>query len=220
VQHRERCSEGPSTEDCDLLSVSVPYTVLKRSYQILSREMAESDKELIEELNAVGFKTDFGHDGTGFQMKYLRRGGGYYLNVGCFELIVDGRVKVVQYSDIDRIVEKGALLRDGNIVLADALILATGYRSQQELVRMIFGDDVADRVGPIWGFDEEGELRNMWKRTDQEGLWFTAGSLTQCRVFSKFLALQIKACEEGLLSKARPDTAVSLPVAERTLSSG
>jgi putative flavoprotein involved in K+ transport len=68
------------------------------------------------------------------------------------------------------------------------------------MVRAILGDSVADRIGPVWGFDEGGELRNMWGRTQQPGLWFTAGSLAQCRIYSRYLAIQIKAIEEGLLS--------------------
>jgi putative flavoprotein involved in K+ transport len=98
----------------------------------------------------------------------------------------------------------GLLLHDGTTVPADLIVLATGYQSQQELVRAKFGDAVADHVGPIWGYDDGGELRNMWKRTGQEGLWFHAGSLAQSRIFSKFLALQIKACEEGLIDKSAP----------------
>ena len=92
-----------------------------------------------------------------------------------------------------------AKLRDGNILPADLLVLATGYKNQQDTVRAYLGDAVADRVGPVWGFDDGGELRNMWRRTAQPGLWFTAGSLAQCRIFSRYLALQIKALEEGLL---------------------
>jgi putative flavoprotein involved in K+ transport len=41
----------------------------------------------------------------------------------------------------------------------------------------------------------------MYTRTGQPGLWFIAGSLAQCRINSKYLALQIKAIEEGLLSQ-------------------
>ena len=62
------------------------------------------------------------------------------------------------------------------------------------------GDAVADRIGPVWGFDDGGELRNMWAPTAQEGLWFTAGSLAQCRIYSRYLALQIKAREDGLVA--------------------
>jgi hypothetical protein len=73
------------------------------------------------------------------------------------------------------------VLHSGEVLSADALILATGYLGQQELVRRMFTDEIADRVGPIWGIDNEGEMCNMWRRTGQEGLWFTAGSLAQSR---------------------------------------
>ena len=41
----------------------------------------------------------------------------------------------------------------------------------------------------------------MYMRTGQPGLWLIAGGLAQCRIDSKYLALQIKACEEGLLPR-------------------
>lgn len=198
-------SEGLSTEDCDLITVSTPYPLLRRSYQLLSEELAEQDSDLLAGLRNAGFKIDFGEDNTGFQMKYLSRGGGYYLNVGCSELICNGQIGLMQSADIDHFDTTGAVLRNGERQDADAVILATGYKGQQELVRLLYGNDVADRVGPVWGFNDEGELRNMWTRTPQEGLWFIAGSLAQCRIFSKYLALQIKGCEEGLLPKALTD---------------
>lgn len=99
-----------------------------------------------------------------------------------------------------RFEEDGARLADGRLLPADLLVLATGYAGQQELMRRLFGDRVADRAGPAWGFGDDGELRNMWKRTAQPRLWFTAGSLAQGRIFSKYLALQLKACEEGIIS--------------------
>ena len=77
-------------------------------------------------------------------------------------------------------------------------MLATGYKGQEALVRKLFGDAVAERVGPIWGFGETLELRNMFTRTAQPGLWFIAGSFAQCRIYSKYLALQIKADEAGV----------------------
>jgi hypothetical protein len=131
---------------------------------------------------------------------YLRRGGGYYFNVGCSDLIVSGQVKLLQYADIEKFVAQGARLRDSRVVPADLLVLATGYKNQQDTVRAYLGATIADAIGPVWGFDDGGELRNMWRRTAQPGLWFTAGSLAQCRIFSRYLALQIKALEEGLLN--------------------
>jgi cation diffusion facilitator CzcD-associated flavoprotein CzcO len=191
--------EGIPFEDCDLLATSMPYPVLQRSYQISTTKGREIDKVILDRLAAKGFKLYFGEDETGFQMMYLRRGGGYYFNVGCSDLIVDGKVGLMQFDDIERFVTDGAKLRDGSVTKADLLVLATGYKNQQDTVRAYLGDDIANAVGPVWGFDDNGELRNMWKRTAQPGLWFTAGSLAQCRIFSRYLAIQIKALEEGLL---------------------
>ena len=192
-------SEGIPFEDCDLLATSFPYPVLQRSYQISTAKGREVDKALLDALEKRGFQLHFGEDDTGFQMMYLRRGGGYYFNVGCSELIISGAVGLLQYADIDAFVAEGARLRDGRVVPAELLVLATGYKNQQETVRLYLGDMIADRIGLVWGFDEGGELRNMWRRTAQPGLWFTAGSLAQCRIFSRYLALQIKALELGLL---------------------
>jgi putative flavoprotein involved in K+ transport len=137
-------------------------------------------------------------------MKYRRRGGGYYLDAGCSGLITDGEIGLLQFDKIDRFTSAGASLKDGTTVTADLLILATGYYAQQELVRRLLGDNIAETVGEIWGIDEEdGEMRNMWKRTAQKGLWFIAGSLAQCRIYSKYLALQIKACELGFIEPYR-----------------
>jgi cation diffusion facilitator CzcD-associated flavoprotein CzcO len=193
-------SEGIPFDDCDLLATSFPYPVLQRAYQLSTTKGKMVDRKLIKALEARGFKIWYGEDETGFQMMYLRYGGGYYFNVGCSELIIAGKIKLMQFADIERFVADGARLRDGSIVPAELLVLATGYKNQQDTARVYLGDDIADKIGPVWGFDEGGELRNMWKRTAQEGLWFTAGSLAQCRIFSRYLAIQIKALEEGLLT--------------------
>jgi Pyridine nucleotide-disulphide oxidoreductase len=192
-------SEGIPFEDCDLLATSFPYPVLQRSYQLSTAKGRQVDKALLDALEKRGFRLHFGEDETGFQMMYLRRGGGYYFNVGCSDLIISGAIGLLQYSDFDTFVPEGARLRNGRVMPAELLVLATGYKNQQETVRVYLGDEIADRIGPVWGFDDGGELRNMWRRTAQPGLWFTAGSLAQCRIFSRYLALQIKAMELGLL---------------------
>jgi putative flavoprotein involved in K+ transport len=192
-------SEGIPFDDCDLLATSFPYPVLQRSYQLSTAKGREVDNALLGALDRRGFRLHFGEDETGFQMMYLRRGGGYYFNVGCSDLIIKGEVGLLQFADVNSFVTDGIRLRDGTLVPADLLVLATGYKNQQEAVRLYLGDEIADRIGSVWGFDEGGELRNMWRRTAQPGLWFTAGSLAQCRIFSRYLAIQIKALEEGLL---------------------
>lgn len=193
--------EGPSLEDCDLLAAATPLKVLRKTHQLVTEKAKELDKPLLDGLTKAGFALDYGTDNTGWQFKYLERGGGYYFNVGCSDLIANGQIRLIQYRDIDQFIASGVKLNHGEIIDADLLVTATGYKGQHHLVTRLFGQDVAARCGPIWGFDEENqELRNMWMRTGQPGLWFIAGSLAQCRIFSKTLALQIKAINEGLLS--------------------
>ena len=192
-------NEGPSLEDCDLIAASIPLSLAKKSHILLTEKARNLDEDLLDGLRRVGFKLDFGEEGTGWQFKYLTRGGGYYFNVGCSDLIVNGDIGLVQFSDIASFVVEGARMSSGEILAADLIVLATGYKGQEYLVRKLFGDDVALRVGPIWGFGDEQELRNMFTRTAQPGLWFIAGSFAQCRIYSKYLGLQIKAREAGLL---------------------
>lgn len=197
-------NEGPPLEDCDLLAATSTYPLVVRGYQMAVKRMVELDKDLIAGLKGIGFKYDIGADGTGHQMKYQRRGGGYYLNAGASDLMIKGEIGLLQYDTIETFCAEGARLKDGTIVPADLIVLATGYYTQTELVRRVLGEDVAKRVGPIWGWGDDGEMCNMWKRTPQPGLWFIAGSLAQCRIYSKFMALQIKAVEEGMMVDA-PD---------------
>ena len=191
--------EIPCLEDGDLIATASTYPLIVKGYQLAVEKMEQLDKDLIAGLIARGFKYDLGEDKTGHQMKYRRRGGGYYLDVGCAGLIIKGDVGLLQFDQIERFEAEGARLKDGTLQKADLLVLATGYYTQRELVRRLLGDAIAERVGEIWGFGANGEMANMWKRTPQQGLWFMAGSLAQCRIYSKYLALQIKALEEGLI---------------------
>jgi cation diffusion facilitator CzcD-associated flavoprotein CzcO len=193
-------NEG-TLDDNDLIAVSFPLKLARKSHALTSDKSKALDKELLEGLERAGFKLDFGEDNTGWQFKYLTRGGGYYFNVGCSDLVVKGEIDLKQFSDIAAFAAEGAVMKDGSTVAADLIVLATGYKRQEELVRKLFGEAAANRVGAIWGFGENQELRNMYVRTGQPGLWFIAGGLAQCRIGSKQLALQIKAIEEGLLPR-------------------
>jgi cation diffusion facilitator CzcD-associated flavoprotein CzcO len=188
-------------EDNDLIATSMPLKLARKSHAMTTEKSKKLDKELLEGLARVGFKLDFGEDNTGWQFKYLTRGGGYYFNVGCSDLIVKGEIALKQFADIDTFVAYGAKMKSGETVGADLVVLATGYKRQEELVRKLFGEAVEKRVGTIWGFGDGQELRNMYTRTGQPGLWFIAGGLAQCRIGSKHLALQIKAIEEGFLPR-------------------
>ncbi|MCU0889034.1 MAG: NAD(P)/FAD-dependent oxidoreductase [Rubritepida sp.] len=192
-------AEGMPLAACDLLATATPLPVLRRAYQHATAVSKRMDSELHARLAARGFRLSDGIEGTGFQMLYLQRGGGYYFNVGCSDLIADGAIGLLQFDDIARFEAGGARMKDGTLREAALLVLATGYLNQQEMVRRFLGEAVAERIGPVWGFGPDGELRNMWRPTPQKGLWFTAGSLAQCRIYSRPLALRIKAEEMGLV---------------------
>jgi len=196
-------NEG-TLDDNDLIAVSMPLKLARKSHALTCDKSKALDTELLEGLRKIGFKLDFGEDNTGWQFKYLTRGGGYYFNVGCSDLLIKREIALKQFTDIETFTAEGAVMKNGETVPADLIVLATGYRPQEELVQKLFGDGIANRVGRIWGFGENQELRNMYVRTGQPGLWFIAGGLAQCRIGSKQLALQIKAIEEGLLPRHAP----------------
>ena len=193
-------NEG-TLEDNDLIATSMPLALARKSHRLTGEKSKALDKDLLDGLERAGFKLDYGEDNTGWQFKYLTRGGGYYFNVGCSDLIVRGDIALRQFADLDTFTADGARMKDGEIIPADLVVLATGYKRQEELVRKLFGEAIEQGVGTIWGFGDEQELRNMYTRTGQPGLWLIAGGLAQCRIGSKHLALQIKAIEEGLLPR-------------------
>lgn len=196
--HSVYSSENLPLPDADLVGASSTYPLLIRGYQAAVKRMKVIDAELLEGLAQRGFKLDFGEDETGHQMKFRRRHGGYYLNCGCSELIVEGKVGLIDYDEVDRFVPEGLRMKDGSLRPADLLVTATGYQSQQEVVRELLGDEVADRIGPVWGIAPDGEIANMYRPTAQEGLWFIGGGFAHARIYSQYIALVIKAQELGI----------------------
>jgi putative flavoprotein involved in K+ transport len=194
--------EGPPIEIRDILNSGTPLAVIKASHKLITNEVKKLDAALLLRLEQAGFRLEFGEDGTGWPLKFRTRGGGYYFNVGCSELIADKKIRLIQASDIRRFTSSGLELCDGSTLGADLVVLATGYKGLDHVVHSLFGEAVARRVGPIWGFDDTTqELRNMWTRTPQPGLWFTGGAFSQCRIYSRYIALQIDAIEAGKLAK-------------------
>ncbi len=162
----------------------------------------QQDKELHLGLEKAGMVLGDGYEGAGWLDLFLRTGGGYYLNCGASELIIDGSIKVLQTNDVATLEARGARLNDGSLREFDAIVLATGYQNRSVEVAEQFGAEVADRIGPIARLDAEGEWANMWSQTAQRGLWFTGGGIPQARPGSKVLALLVKADIEGLIPDA------------------
>jgi putative flavoprotein involved in K+ transport len=192
---------GPPVDDADLIFASIPYPLLAVLHQQATATIADLDRKLLNGLEKAGFKLDYGDDGSGIFLKYLRRGGGYYIDVGCASLIAEGKVKIKQGVEIERFTRQGVVFTDGSTAPADLVVLATGFKNMRESARALLADGVADRCSPVWGLDPEGELRTMWRRSGHPGLWFMGGNLHQCRHYSKFLAFQIKGIEEGLIER-------------------
>lgn len=197
---------GMTTEKADLIFASLPYKIL-HTFQIpLYDKMREVDAEFYAGLEKAGFWLDWGADGSGLFMKYLRRGSGYYIDVGASQLIIDGKIKLA-HGNVREIVPDGVVLEDGTKLEADVIVYATGYGSMNGWAADLIGRDVADKVGKCWGLGSDtpkdpgpwvGEQRNMWKPTKQEALWFHGGNLHQSRHYSQFLSLQLKARMEGI----------------------
>jgi putative flavoprotein involved in K+ transport len=198
---------GVTTDKADLIFASIPYQIMAPMQVPVYDAMKVRDADLYARLEKAGFLLDFGVDGSGLFMKYLRRGSGYYIDVGASELVANGSIKLKSGVNIERINPKSVTLTDGNELPADLLVYATGYGSMNGWLADLISPEVADQVGKVWGLGSdtpkdpgpwEGELRNMWKPTQVPQLWIHGGNLHQSRHYSQFLALQLKARMEGL----------------------
>jgi putative flavoprotein involved in K+ transport len=200
-------ADGMTTEKADLTFASVPFRIMPDFHIPVYKQVAEKDADFYGRLKKAGFMLDFGDDGSGLFMKYLRRGSGYYIDVGASELVADGEIKLKSGVGIEHINPRSVTLTDGTELPADLIVYATGYGSMNGWAARIISEEVADKVGKCWGMGSdttkdpgpwEGELRNMWKPTQQEALWFHGGNLHQSRHYSLYLALQLKARKEGI----------------------
>ncbi|SEM63664.1 putative flavoprotein involved in K+ transport [Gemmobacter aquatilis] len=207
---------GMTTHKADLIFASLPYKIMHEFQIPLYDQMREKDKDFYDGLEKAGFWLDWGSDGSGLFMKYLRRGSGYYIDVGACQLIIDGKIKLA-HGDVAEVVEDGVILSDGTKLEADLIVYATGFGSMNGWAADLIGKDVADKVGKCWGLGSDtpkdpgpwvGEQRNMWKPTQQEALWFHGGNLHQSRHYSQYLSLQLKARMEGIATPVYgiPDT--------------
>ncbi|MFD9701343.1 NAD(P)-binding domain-containing protein [Lentzea sp. NPDC059081] len=197
---------GVTTDKADTIFASLPYRILPQFQIPVYQRIRERDADFYARLEKAGFDLDWGDDDSGLFLKYLRRGSGYYIDVGASELVADGEIKLVR-GQVDRLTKNAVVLADGTELEADLVVYATGYGSMNGWVADLAGQEMADRVGKCWGLGSgttkdpgpwEGEQRNMWKPTRQPGLWFHGGNLHQSRYYSLFLALQLKARFEGV----------------------
>ncbi len=199
-----RRSEGVRPiSDTDLMAAAVPYSFMRRLQDTMSRQMTEEDRPLLDGLRRAGFLLDNDYDHRGYFIKLLESQSGYYLNVGASDLIIEGKIKLKTGTGIARVTEDGVIFEDGSAFRVDVIVLATGYRPLEDAVRALLGDDVAERVGPIWGIGENHELRAMYERTGQPGFYAIGGGFMGARVYSIYTAMLIKAEITGLIERKR-----------------
>ncbi len=197
---------GMTTQKADMTFASIPYAIMHEFQIPVYEEIARRDADFYAALETAGFRLDWGADGSGLFMKYLRRGSGYYIDVGASQLIIDGGVKLA-HGQVARIAPDAVVLEDGTELPADVIVYATGYGSMNGWVAELIDRETADRVGLVWGLGSdtpkdpgpwEGEERAMWKPTQVPHLWMHGGNLHQSRHYSLYLALQLKARKEGI----------------------
>ncbi len=202
----EAAAGGMHTRKADLIFASLPYRIMHEWQIPLYDQMKERDKDFYAGLEKAGFQLDWGADGSGLFLKYLRRGSGYYIDVGASQLIIDGEIKL-KNGQVKELTETAVVLDDGTALEADLVVYATGYGSMNGWAADLISQEVADKVGKVWGLGSdtpkdpgpwEGEQRNMWKPTQQQALWFHGGNLHQSRHYSQYLSLQLKARMEGI----------------------
>jgi putative flavoprotein involved in K+ transport len=200
-------ANGITTGKADMILATLSAKLLAASEKANYDRIQEIDADFYARLEKAGFELDFGEDGTGAYMKALRRGSGYYIDVGASELVADGKIKLKNTSGIKQITEHSVIFDDDSELEIDLIVYATGYGNMKGWIEMLAGQDVAEKVGIIGGLGSEttydpgpweGESRNLWKPTNQTGLWIQAGNLFMSRYYSKVTALQIKARMEGI----------------------
>jgi putative flavoprotein involved in K+ transport len=122
---------GLTTDKADMLFASIPYKVMPSFHKPVFGAIQERDKDFYDGLSKAGFMLDFGDDDSGLFMKYVRRGSGYYIDVGASELIANGTIKLKSSPNlgVDRIEADAVILNDGTRLPADLIVYATGYGS-------------------------------------------------------------------------------------------
>ena len=192
--------DGPATEDADLMNAMVPFGVFPSLGADHMAAVQQMDKDLHQALRErTNFQLSDGIDGEGLLGIVFRQNkAGYYKNIGASELIIEGKIKVEQ-GEVTKFHEHGIELNNGSVLDADVVIFATGYKSVEDAARPLLGDEVVDSLGNFSEVAEDLEYRGLWRRSGKQGLWFMVSmGIFYGRFYSKLLALQIKAIEEGI----------------------
>ncbi|KZP29883.1 FAD/NAD(P)-binding domain-containing protein [Athelia psychrophila] len=188
-------------EISDFKRAATPIGLVRQMSIATADQAIAADKDMLDGLQKAGLKLYRGDDNSGVGILYFSRGGGYWIDVGCADLIASGKVAVKQGTEPTSFTETGLLFSDRSELEVDAVIYATGYSSWRDHMKKIFGNEVIDSTKEMWGLDEEDEIRGAYRPTGHPALWYAAGDFADSRFASKQMALHIKA---ALLNLKKP----------------
>ncbi|MBL7490016.1 NAD(P)/FAD-dependent oxidoreductase [Frankia sp. AgB1.9] len=189
----------PYTPDfADQMTYCLPNQRVDELNKRLVKEAAEADRPLLDQLEAQGFKLEWGPDGTGIIGAHMSGRDAYQINIGASELIADGRVHLKQGVEVAEIQGKRVIYTDGTTLDdVELIVFATGYHQFWGHLQPVLGK-AAEKIDKAYGRAADGEYANTWRRSAQPGLWFGTGFIRMARFYSRFMALLIKAIEEGV----------------------
>lgn len=189
------------------LADMVAYSLPNLSGDAVNRQLVqlakEADKDLLDALEARGFKLEWGPDGTGIIGSHMAGRDGYQIEIGASSLIAAGKIKLKSGVELSEVRGNTAIFSDGTkLENLDLIVFATGFHQLWEHIKPALGK-AAEKIDKVYGRADDGEYANCWRPTPQPGLWFVTGFVGMARFHSKFIALAIKAMEEGLTPLVR-----------------
>ena len=182
----------------DQMAYALPPERSDESNKALTRQAAETDKDLLGALVARGFQINFGPGGGGILAAINSGMDSYQIDIGASWLIADGEIKLKQGVEVAEIRGSTVTFTDGSALTdVDLIIFATGYRQFWGHVKPALGN-VGKWFDKVYGRAADGEYANTWRRSAHPGIWFGTGFIRMARYYTRFMALLIKAIEEGI----------------------
>jgi cation diffusion facilitator CzcD-associated flavoprotein CzcO len=185
-------------EFADQIAYATPNLVSDEIQKELVRKARDDDKDLLDRLAARGFKFEWGPNGTGIIGAHMSGRDSYQIDIGASALIADGKIHLKQGVELSEIRDgTTAVFSDGSELEVDLIVFATGYHQFWQHIRPSLGTAAA-RIDKAYGRAADNEYANTWRRSAQPGLWFGTGFIRMARFYTRFMALLIKAIEEGI----------------------
>lgn len=182
----------------DQIAYATPNVRSDEINKVLVQRAREDDKDLLDRLAARGFTFEWGPDGTGIIGSHMSGRDGYQIDIGASELIADGRIHLKHGVELAEVRDGNTVVfSDGSELAVDLIVFATGYEQFWNHIRPALGPAAA-RIDKAYGRAADNEYANTWRRSAQPGLWFGTGFIRMARFYSRFMALLIKAIEEGI----------------------